>query len=246
MFREVNAMIELLELAIAAHGGIERWTAIEQITADVSIGGGLWGEKGKAGVLDRVKVEIQRRSQEVRYSPFKYPEQYSVYTPDLVSIVTEQGRVLASRKAPRLHFQTHDFQTQWDDLDLIYFSGYAMWTYLTTPFLFSLIGFESEEIEPWDEHGETWRRLRVTFPDSVPSHNRQQVFYFNSSGILVRHDYNADVLGGLPAANYALEPKNFDGLIVPTKRRVYARAPDGKPVLERTAVAIDFHSIQIR
>lgn len=239
-------MNKLLELAIAAHGGIERWTAVEQIIADVSIGGGLWAAKGKAGVLDRVTVEIQRRSQEVRYRPFKHPEQYSLYTPDSVSIRTTQGKVLTSRTTPRLHFQNHDFQTQWDDLDLIYFSGYAMWTYLTTPFLFSLIGFESEEIEPWDEHGDTWRRLRVTFPDSVPSHNRQQVFYFNNTGILVRHDYNADVLGGLPGANYALEPKIFDGLIVPTKRRVYARAPDGRPMLERTAVSIDFHTIQTR
>lgn len=239
-------MNELLELAIAAHGGLERWIAISQITADVSIGGSLWTAKGKAGILDRVVVQVQRRSQEVRYIPFIHPEQYSVYTPDSVSIRTGQGRVLASRKAPRLHFQTHEPQTQWDDLDLIYFSGYAMWTYLTTPFLFSLIGFESEEIEPWDEHDETWRRLKVTFPESVPSHNRQQIFYFNSSGILARHDYNADVLGGLPAANYALEPKAFDGLIVPTKRRVYARAPDGKAALERTSVTIDFHSIQTR
>lgn len=86
----------------------------------------------------------------------------------------------------------------------------------------------------------------MTFPDSVPSHNRQQVFYFNDTGILIRHDYNADVLGGLPAANYALEPKIFDGLIVPTKRRVYARAPDGRLLLERTAVTIDFHTIQTR
>jgi hypothetical protein len=239
-------MNELLELAIAAHGGIERWTAIEQITAEVSIGGGLWAAKGQAGVLDNVMVQVVRRHQHVRYTPFKQPGQYSLYTPDEVSIRSDQGTVLASRRAPRSHFQDHTAQTQWDDLDLIYFSGYAMWTYLTTPFLFSLIGFESEEIEPWDEQGETWRRLKVTFPESIHSHNRQQTFYFDKTGILVRHDYNADVLGGLPAANYALEPTAFDGLIIPTKRRVYARAPDGKPVLERTAVAIDFHSIQTR
>lgn len=237
-------MIELLEVAIAAHGGLEQWAAIEQITADVSIGGGLWAAKGQSGVLDRVTVQVQCHNQEVRYSPFKHPEHYSFYTPDSVSIRTNQGSVLNSRTNPRSHFQTHDPQTQWDDLDLIYFSGYAMWTYLTTPFLFSLAGFESEEIEPWDEQGETWRRLRVTFPESVPSHNRQQVFYFNRAGILVRHDYNADVLGGVPAANYALEPDNFGGLIVPTKRRVYARAPDGTPMVDRTAVAIDFHAIQ--
>jgi hypothetical protein len=237
-------MNELLEWAIEAHGGIERWLAVKQLTADVSISGGLWAAKDKAGILDRLTVEVDRRQQLVRYFPFKQPGQYSLFTPDEVSIRSDQGKVLDHRTSPRESFKTHSALTLWDDLDLIYFSGYAMWTYLSTPFLFSLPGFESEETEPWDEEGETWRRLKVTFPDFVHSHNRQQTFYFNSSGILVRHDYNAEVLSGLPAANYALEPKTFDGLVIPTQRRVYARAADGKPIRERLAVAIDFHSIR--
>jgi hypothetical protein len=239
-------MNELLEYVIAAHGGIDQWLSINQITADVSIGGGLWAAKGQAGALERVTVKVDRRQQQVRYFPFKQTGRHSLFTPDEVSIRSHEGDVLERRVSPRSSFENHSAQTQWDDMDLIYFSGYAMWTYLTTPFLFSVLGFESEEIEPWDEEGETWRRLKVTFPESVHSHNRQQTFYFNSSGILVRHDYNADVLGGLPAANYALEPKTFNGLVIPTKRRVYARAADGKPVRERLAVAIDFHSIQTR
>ena len=40
----------------------------------------------------------------------------------------------------------------WDDLHLAYFSGYAMWNYLNTPFIFALPGFQTEEIEPWDEN----------------------------------------------------------------------------------------------
>jgi hypothetical protein len=39
-----------------------------------------------------------------------------------------------------------------------------MWTYLTQPFLYAYPGFEVEEIEPWEEHGELLRRLKVRFP----------------------------------------------------------------------------------
>jgi hypothetical protein len=53
------------------------------------------------------------------------------------------------------------FRRKWDDLQLAYF---AKWTYLNTPFLFVLPGVETEEIQSWQEDGEAWRRLKVTFP----------------------------------------------------------------------------------
>ena len=43
--------------------------------------------------------------------------------------------------------------TPWDVLQLAYFIGYAMWNYLTTPFLFTYPGVEAREIEPWHEAG---------------------------------------------------------------------------------------------
>jgi hypothetical protein len=48
----------------------------------------------------------------------------------------------------------------------------------------------------------------------------------------------------MPSANYATDPKEFDGLIVPTKRRVFVRAPDEHPVRERIAVAIDLEAVR--
>jgi hypothetical protein len=57
-------------------------------------------------------------------------------------------------------------------------------------------GFVTEEIEPWRENGETWRRLKATFPATVASHNREQVTHFGPDGLMRRHDYTVDVLGG--------------------------------------------------
>jgi hypothetical protein len=68
------------------------------------------------------------------------------------------------------------FDTPWDDIHA-YFSGEALWTYLTTPFLYTWPGFVTEEITPIQVGGETWRRLKVTFPDRIKTHtqNRSRV-----------------------------------------------------------------------
>jgi hypothetical protein len=61
--------------------------------------------------------------------------------------------------------------TPWDALHRAYFNGYALWTYLTTPFLIAMDGVRIEETESWHEGVETWRVLRATFPGSFETHN---------------------------------------------------------------------------
>ena len=68
-----------------------------------------------------------------------------------------------------------------------------------------------EELPPWHEEGEIWRRLKVTFPDDIATHSTIQIFYFDSAGLLKRHDYDAEVLGGTPAAHYVREYQTFSG-----------------------------------
>lgn len=238
-------MSDLLTMAVAAHGGLDRWQRIGWIKARASIGGPLWQLKGKAGMLADVEIKVDPHRQHLEYSPFGGPGRHSVYEPDHTAIIDADGAILDFRSAPRMSFAGHGLTTPWDDQHLIYFSGYAMWTYLTTPFLFNLPGFESEEVDPWDENGETWRRLRVAFPPDVHSHSTVQTFYFDSTGILKRHDYSADVLGGTTSANYALAPKTFDGIVYPTQRRIYPIGPDNRPIVERLAITIDFHAFDL-
>jgi len=49
-------------------------------------------------------------------------------------------------------------------LHVAYFDSYALWTYLTIPFLYAHPAFVTEELTPWQENGEEWRRLKATFP----------------------------------------------------------------------------------
>jgi hypothetical protein len=124
-------------------------------------------------------------------------------------------------------------------LHVAYFSSYALWTYFNSPFLYTLPGFATQEIAPWQENGETWRRLRVTFPDTVASHVKEQVTYFGPDGLMRRHDYTVEILGGATGANYALNYREFQGIKLPTARRIFAYDDKHQKVAEPVLVSID-------
>ena len=52
-----------------------------------------------------------------------------------------------------------------------------------------------------------------------------------------------DIVGGGPAVHYPSRYREFDGIMVPTRRRVYVRNPDGSPVPEPVSVAIDITNV---
>ena len=132
----------------------------------------------------------------------------------------------------------------WDHLDVLYFAGYALWNYLCAPFLFVEPGFVAEEIEPWDEETEQWRRLRVTFPPTVPTHCQEQVFYFDARSLLCRLDYTVEVVGSwVRAAHYCFDHRAFAGLMVPTRRRVVPRRSDGRAYSGPTIVWIEIKDV---
>jgi hypothetical protein len=144
---------------------------------------------------------------------------------------------------PRAPFAGQVRETPWDDIHFAYFASEALWTYLTTPFLYTYPGFVTEELAPWRENDEVWRPLKVTFPNSVSSHTREQVSYFEKNGLLCRHEYTVDILGGATGLNYAANYKEFNGMMVPTRRRVYAYGADKRKVSEPLLVAIDMNEV---
>jgi hypothetical protein len=75
------------------------------------------------------------------------------------------------------------------------------------------------------------------------SHTREQVTHFGPDGLMRRHDYTVDVLGGATGANYSTNYREYQGIKVPTTRRVYAYDASGQKVPEPLLVSIDIRSI---
>ena len=185
-------MNDLLDRVIARHGGLRRWNRITALEGDMSITGSTWPRKGWPDALKDVHVSAHAQIQWISYMPFTGENKRSRCTPDLTIIETLDGQVLKKRRDPRSAFESHTAQTQWDDLHIAYFSGYAMWNYLTTPFVFAGEGFAVEELPPCRDAGEERRRLKVIFPRAIATHCREQVFYVDDNDLITRMDYVAD------------------------------------------------------
>src|SRR5216684_2044027 len=229
----------LAQFAMEAHGGLTRWNSFSTISAHLIQGGVFWGAKGKPSVLDDVTVKVDLRNERVSHWPFGSPDRRSRFEPERVAIENATGEVLEELIQPRSSFKGHTFETPWTDLQFAYFVGCAMWTYMNTPFLLARPDIQSEEIEPWQERGETWRRLKVRFPTDIATHSAQQTLYFDRQGLLRRQDYNVEIDGTAGAAHYVYEHKEFSGIVFPTKRRVFRRQPDGRPGPEPLIISID-------
>jgi hypothetical protein len=237
-------MSELLDLAVKAHGGIERWNKVRSVKVAASITGGIWYVKGKPDCLKDVVITCDTKAERL-VMDFPGQDKRSIFEPERVAIERKDGSVLEVRDDPERSFEGQQLETPWDDIHVAYFSGEALWTYLTTPFLYTYAGFKADEIAPIQVESETWRRLRVTFPDYVKSHTREQISCFGPDGLLRRHDYTVDILGGATGLNYADEYREVDGIVFPTKRRVYAYEGDYEIVKEPLLVAIDMGEITL-
>lgn len=232
-------MRNLQQQVIEAHGGLARFRQFSFLTARLHQFGILWDLKGKPDALTQANVRVDLRKEEVSHWPFHPTQNLSRFTPDEVRIETPAGEVVESLPKPRASFAGFAMETHWSDPQLAYFAGYTMWTYLTSPFILAQPGVLAEEIAPWSEKGETWRRLRVTFPETIATHSREQVFYIDADGLIRRHDYEVEIQGNNAATRYLLEPVTVEGIVLPSKFRVYPRTLDNTPAAEPLIVGVD-------
>jgi hypothetical protein len=229
---------ELLAEAIEAHGGAA-YDAATEITARVRCGGWALPLRFQRGAFSDFRGTVSTSEPRTVISPHPGRGRRGVLERNSVRIETDDGEVVAERSDPRPAFRRFRRNIWWDDLDLMYFGGYALWGYLNAPFMLRRPGFELEEAEPWREDGETWRALRVRFPNDVPAHSREQLYYFDERGLIRRNDYTAEVFGSLArATHYCWDHERFDGLVVPTRRKAMPRRGNGKAVRRIAVVSL--------
>jgi hypothetical protein len=241
-------MSELLDEVLDAYGGAERWRSIATITARGRLGG-LLPKRFPGSKLSNFTVEVSVAEQRTVLHAFPQAGQHGVFDRGEARIETRGGELIDVRTDPRSAFLglsgiRRNFH--WDPLDTTYFAGYAFWNYLTAPQLLTHDGVTVTDGGPCRQSGRQWRRLLATFPAHIDTHCRQQVFYVDTDGLIGRHDFVAEPVGAW--ANAALccsQYRRIDGIVFPTRRRVFPRAP-GRSVLSwPTLLALDFDEIEI-
>jgi hypothetical protein len=234
-----------LQLAVDAHGGLKRWNEISTMKVAASITGAIWFVKSQGDYLKDIVMTVDTRKERL-VTDFPGQDKRLRFEPERIVMERVDGTVIQACDNPERSFEGHVRETPWDDIHVAYFQGEALWTYLNIPFLYSQKGFATEEIASIGLESEGWRRLKVTFPDHIKSHTREQISCFGPDGLLRRHDYTVDILGGATGLNYASEYRDVEGIIVPTKRRIYAFEGDYQLVPEPLLVKIDMGEITIK
>ena len=234
-----------IESILAAYGGATRWNAVRAISAHKRFGGAIWDLKQVPGIVDDGEITVWIQQQRTSLQPFTAPDRKTDYTPVRVAIHTLDGVEVDALDDPRASFAGHTLQTPWTPLQLAYFTGYAMWTYLAEPLNLMLPGVTVTDGPDWTEDGQTWRRLHVTYPPSVATHSAEQVLYVDEQGLIRRRDYQVDIAGKSPAAHYVSEFQQIDGLVIPAKRMIYVRDESGHPIAEQLVVSIELSDIRV-
>ena len=69
---------------------------------------------------------------------------------------------------------------------------------------------------------------------------KSKSLFFGEDGLLRRLEYSVDVLGGAKGLNYPSDYRDFNGILLPMKRRVYPVDVRRHKVAEPVLVAIDY------
>lgn len=201
----------MIARAIERHGGVERWRRLRVTLAPVTLGGLLPWMKG-AGRSFRLpgRAEIVPARAEATFFDYGAPGATGRF---------DGGRVAlgdAPLAAHRQTFRGLRKWRRWSPLDALYFFGYALTHYHAVPFTLA-----EARLRRWDP---ARRALTVEFPPHVHTHTRVQTFYFDDSGLIVRHDYVADIIGGFArGAHFWREVEFVDGVPIAKHRHVVAR-----------------------
>jgi hypothetical protein len=205
--------VSLLDECLSAYGGLERWRAAEAVELRASARGLAFALRGNGHPLHDARLRVRTSGQHVEFFDWPRPGESAVLTSEECRIGDER------REQPR-------FGRRWDELDFLAFGGAAFWTYVSLPFV--LADWGAEELPG--------RRLRFRVPEPIRSHCRVQTIHLDESGLIVRHDYVAEAFGSWArGVHRSSRFETFDGLRVPTRRRV--RLTPLGPVVVKVDVA---------
>jgi hypothetical protein len=242
-------MTSLLDEVLEAHGGIARWRAARSISARVRTGGFLPRTRMPGNRLADYRVTVDVAAPRAVLDPFPRDGQRGVFERGEARIESSSGEAIDSRADPRPAFRGLAGlrrNLRWDALDTVYFAGYTMWNYLTTPLLLTRDGVEVREGEDWGEGDDRWRRLEVSFPAEIDTHSSRQTMYFDARRVLRRHDYVAEVVGRWArAAHYCDEHAQAGGLVFPTRRWVRPVGVGNRAIGFPTLVSLELSELHV-
>ncbi len=229
----------VLPRIMANNGGRVPWEVHRYLQLRLSFGGLAFALKwNKAGTTTR-DILIDISNQKVTFYDFPSKGKIGTWQSGAVSIDTWV------RHKPREYFSHWRRTFYWDDLDLLYFAGYACFNYFVFPYILVNQHCQVMSTQKVTYQNKSLLRLDVEFGSEMPTHSQYQAFYFDAEGRLIRHDYNPEVfMLSAKAAHLCFHHTKVNGVWFPIQRKVLPRKSDGGHASRPILVWINVESIQ--
>lgn len=215
----------VIDRAIAAHGGEDRFREVTALDLTWTFRGAMFKARLRERQLHRLHARIETRAARVVVDGFPEPGAVATFTPERVTI-ERPGRPLVAVDAPRDTFRSLRALARWTDAQMLYFAGYVLWNYAQLPFLLLQPGLTFRDAGTSRQRGETWDKVTVAFPPVMPTHSPVQTVYVGPDGLLRRHDYHVAVMSRLArGARLITGYQQVGGLTLPSRIRIKLGGP---------------------
>jgi hypothetical protein len=100
-------MHDLIRSSIEAHGGLDRWNQLRQISATFAPGCIGLKQRGQEALTQMAtRVTLDTREQKTIFGPFLAPGQCGIFEPNRTAVETVDGTLLEELKNPRDSFNS--------------------------------------------------------------------------------------------------------------------------------------------
>jgi hypothetical protein len=189
------------------------------------------------------RIVVRPREVEAEFVDYPSAGGRGLFTRGEVRLVDAHGATTAHAVAHRDSFRGLGKYRRWSPLDALYFFGYALTHYHSLPFTLGegeCLGSRRARLGD-----EVLDGVAVKLPPSLHTHSERQVFYFDSTGVLRRHDYVAEIAGAWArGAHFWEDYTEVEGLLVAKRRHVVARL-FGQPLSPFVALHAEFGAVAV-
>jgi hypothetical protein len=181
----------VLERAFRAFGGEPQWRDAPGFRLEgTSAGGALLRFKGLGQTFWFPPRILMWPSRGVAtFEDYPRPGEKGTFDNGAVSLFDAAGRRYAHSQHHRATFHGLSKLRLWSALDALYFFGYATVHYYSLPFSLQRARFVGYR------RAGALEALTVEYPPGAQTHCERETVYFGADGLIVRHDYTAEIIG---------------------------------------------------
>ena len=219
-----GAAAAFLDRACDRHGGLGAFRAATVLRLRLEgLSGAVPWLKGLGRTFPRPEaVDVWPHDRRVIFRDYPLAGEVGVYDDGRV-VIARDAEVRPEGPSHRRTFAGMARWRSWWPQDAVYFLGYSLLHYVSLPF--SLVGRQPIDArrsrQPW---GESRVELWYRFAEGSDTHGAIEGFHFDESGLLVRHDYRAEIMGAIfNGAHVGRDHRPIGGLLIATDRTVYAK-----------------------